>query len=283
MAKRTIVPKGTGTNDWQLFLDQVELCAGELTRGSDKSTIWYRGQPSATFDLMPGLFRSYADPNGKHWNDAWQLEQDLFWEFSARARQLHGSNMKDWDILFAMQHHGTPTRLLDWTEVLGVAVYFAIQEWWRGSPMVGDLASAVPCVWLLEPYRLNMAYLECDDPESSDLIYPPNLTYNLGLEGWDYSDLLTCDGLGWDDPVAIWPRQQNDRIHAQRGWFTMHGDSFKPINKHRKHKQFLRKVDLPITAIGEARKFMDLAGLNHYAMFPDLTNLSKHLKETLVP
>ncbi|MBV8970101.1 MAG: FRG domain-containing protein [Verrucomicrobia bacterium] len=31
----------------------------------------------------------------------------------------------DWDILFAMQQYRTPTRLLDWTEGLGVALYFA--------------------------------------------------------------------------------------------------------------------------------------------------------------
>jgi hypothetical protein len=31
----------------------------------------------------------------------------------------------DWHTLVNMQHYGIPTRLLDWTSVLGVAVFFA--------------------------------------------------------------------------------------------------------------------------------------------------------------
>ena len=31
----------------------------------------------------------------------------------------------DWEILFDMQHYGLPTRLLDWSENLGIATFFA--------------------------------------------------------------------------------------------------------------------------------------------------------------
>jgi hypothetical protein len=54
---------------------------------------------------MPSLFRYFEKPNEKGtWTKVWNLEKDLYWEFSARARELHGAIEADWDILFSMQH-----------------------------------------------------------------------------------------------------------------------------------------------------------------------------------
>lgn len=258
-------------NAWQQFLNDIGHARKELgcDIGSEHEA-WFRGHSRGSHSLLPSLFRHFRDPNDPlTWDKVWQKEADLFWEFSARARELHGGTESDWDILFAMQHHGTPTRLLDWTEVLAVAVYFAVANVDESSQ--GDH----PCVWVLNPYRLN----ECSE-WGDDLVYPPYL-------GWDekrktyysYGELLVEDGMDWDWPVAIYPRQRTTRIHAQRGWFTIHGDRFLPIDGFRDRKRYLRKVQLPLVALPAARIFLEFAGVNHYSLFPDLQNLSLHLRE----
>jgi hypothetical protein len=56
---------------------------------------------------MPSLFRYFERTNEEGtWEKVWNLEKDLYWEFSARARELHGAIDEDWDILFAMQQVG---------------------------------------------------------------------------------------------------------------------------------------------------------------------------------
>lgn len=265
-------------NSWSSFLNEIDRARDELNcpHGAEEEA-WFRGHTSSEFELQPSLFRHFNKPNGKKWEEVWATESDLFWEFSTRARELHGTTDSDWDLLFAMQHHGTPTRLLDWTEVLGVAVYFATLglDLTQANQKSRTLVS-LPCVWVLNPNQLNLA----SDWETSDLIYPNYLGWDASDKTfYSYGDMLLEDGIGWELPVAIYPRQKTARMHAQRAWFTIHGNSFKPLDKLKNTERYLRKVELPIEALPDARAFMVHAGLNHYSLFPDLDNLSKHLRQ----
>jgi len=132
-----------------------------------------------------------------------------------------------------------------------------------------------PCVWVLNPYELNYCSL---GGKELDLYTPKNLGWNAKENTYyGYSELLLEKSIGWKGPVAVYPEQRNDRMQAQRGWFTIHGDDFTPIDQRKDKNKFLRQVVIPSAAQSAAHEFLKDAGLELFVLFPDLQGLAEHL------
>lgn len=252
----------------------------------------YRGHAVGSHKLSPTLIRSATrlgwspvtarNMTGKldQIRSLKQLESDLFFEFLPRARKLAPSLEDDWDVLFLMRHHGVPTRLLDWTQTFGVAMYFALKPIadnpeLRGRAMRGDIEDdwADPHIWLLNPIRLNSDKRSWD---YDDIVVPRYLLDDGEMTYADYLVNFDEPGMDIDLPVAILPEMLNDRLNAQRGVFTIHGDLHLPMEEMLSD-DVLARVDIPKEALPAALALLEDAGLCESVLFPDLDALGRDL------
>lgn len=90
------------------------------------TTYWYRGHSDSSYQLVPSLFRPFKDGNGNitgYYDEAKLLKE--FVRIHPEAREKHINNL---ELLTYAQHYGLPTRLLDWTTNLLVAIFFACKD-----------------------------------------------------------------------------------------------------------------------------------------------------------
>jgi hypothetical protein len=167
----------------------------------------FRGVGSATKHLLlPKIGRpelgKYSAPK----------ERVIFRSFKRRAAQHVGrAVMSDWEWLALAQHHGLPTRLLDWTTNPLIAAYFAV-------------ASA---------------------PDTHDgKIYAVRIGTVIDTENGPGDGPFATEGVSFLIPPA-----SVTRIAAQRGLFTVHarpGEAWQPADasEHvvpRPHRSFFRR------------------------------------------
>jgi hypothetical protein len=256
--------------DWKTLTKIAKAAQQKLS--PDKSEgLWFRGTADSAHQLIPTLMR-YTDGLDEDNHDG--VEQNLFFEFQAKSPELRSRNLTDWEYLFDSRHHGLPTRLIDWTDTLGVAVYFALEPLMEAALKREPEPTAAPAVWVVNPYALNEETWDVRDI---------TLPRYLGFRGndkdyWDFGELLAAEGKWkWDGPVAIYPVQLGDRVRAQRGWFTIHGNSREPLEQQ--YPQLLWQIILDKKCIEEALQFLELAGFNKYSIYPDRDNLAIWLRQ----
>jgi hypothetical protein len=228
---------------WVEFLTNVRLAEQEL---GNSSILWYRGVCDQKFQLLPSLLRR---------SNGLQKERELFNRYKVVATLVHEERRSDWQYLFDMQHYRLPTRLVDWTEVLGIAVFFAL---------LGSL-DVDAAVYVLNPLALNKSSSKDDLVSVYD-----DPTFDYKTVYWEHKPFPPVA------PIAVQVPAQNSRIAAQRGKFTVHGTDKRPIELQ--FPDFVKKVRLERRMKAAAREFLAAAGINEFSVFPDIVGLAAFLE-----
>jgi hypothetical protein len=113
------------------FVAQVCQIRQDWTVPENKE-LWFRGekQDYGPTRLRPTLYRPPGSRRLKPVSDLLQIEDDLFETFQRCNTQLAETATidDDFDGYLFMQHHGGPTRLLDWSDGSRMALHFALRN-----------------------------------------------------------------------------------------------------------------------------------------------------------
>src|SRR4051812_17744020 len=105
------------------FIDRVTPLEPDAKTGRRRDTGIYRGASDAEAPLLTSLDRLGGTSPAHTKAD---LEEHVLRNFIRYSRPHLGTErVDDWELLVSAQHHGVPTRLLDWTYSPLVAAFFA--------------------------------------------------------------------------------------------------------------------------------------------------------------
>lgn len=234
---------------WNSFLAEVKQAESDL---GNPREVWYRGHSNETWDLVPSLVRE---------TDWENKEKELFLEFTKTASRLFEKRTNDWETLFDMQHYWIPTRLLDWTTVMGVAIAFILHNDYNEAEN--------SALFVLDPIQLNRL---CGRDDVINV--PEDKSFEYKTIYWEKRPVQI------EKPLAIRPGQQSDRIRAQKGVFTVHGipeAGFESLPSN-----CYRKIILPSEAKEEAKDFLKWANLDEYTIYPDIVGMAHHIKRKIL-
>ncbi len=224
-------------------------------------SVLYRGVANCEDKVLSGIGRI---KESQREDDRLQHEVSAVREFLHAAAPLlpHNIQTDSLSVLALAQHHGLPTRLLDWTTNPLVALYFATNKSKDADAVVYALDRKDRLV-VDDTVRLENVLGQRQYIREDRYLYP--------IEGW--CDICEADKKASRYTFLSAPHF-TPRITAQQGCFTLHLDPFEEISR----KDYCKVLCIPKE--NKKRLYADLSklGIHEGTLFPDLDGLSKWLK-----
>lgn len=226
--------------EWSDFLDWLQRLSHE------PSLAIFRGQ-RCRWSVLPSIARVQND------SGIIQSERRSFERFRAEApRTLQKPPSSDWDWLVVAQHHGLPTRLLDWSEDPFVALWFALRN--------ADQPGSEPEVWVMNPAQRDIIEdLEAQQPFSGTRTKAFRASFH------------------------------HPRILAQKSWFTAtkfsdeRGMAFIPIEKNHRLRTRVQRLKIPHFAIPELLDNLTAQGYGADQLIPDTQTVALMIRGSIFP
>jgi hypothetical protein len=237
-----------------------------IVRSTPYSNWAFRGERHANWPLFTSLSRHFRD-FGIH-RRAWpEQERRILRIFKRKAHQYLAQPPAlddDFQWLALMQHHGAPTRLLDFTWSPYVAAFFALER-----------ATTAAAVWALNP--IDLGSREVRKPGAPARITIPEMDPRIA------GNFARCFLPG--DQAFIWvgePDTMNRRLIAQSGTFAVPGVLDEPLEsvllRYPEPENMIAKIVLPAGKVREdGLRELYRMNLTYATLFPDLDGLARSL------
>jgi hypothetical protein len=247
---------------WQDALTHLYAGSWQPQLERFRSPLAFRGVPVASCGLQSGLSRIGGD--------AAAIERHLLRNFIKYAESRPDTRHDSvWHWLALAQHHGLPSRLLDWSYSPLVALHFVTE---LGSAFAED-----GVVWCVDYHGVKRALpavlRHVLDEEASDVFTPELLAGAVqSLE-----ELRGVSG----DPALVFlePPSLDQRIVTQYALFSLltqvEGDMEDWVARH---DALCRRVIIPAAIKWEVRDKLDQANVNERVLYPGLDGLCRWLR-----
>jgi hypothetical protein len=242
-------------NDYKRFVDEL-------------SENWvFRGQANAEWDLQNAIERTDFIRLHK------DIEANFLAEFQRGARNYLTrdqipEHLIEW--LALMQHHGAPTRLLDFTKSPFIAAYFAFEI---ANPKPERFVS----VW-----AINIHFLKLKAVEKLSAFYAEEMKEKPHLINEHLFEKIFFDNrCSLVFPVE--PFRMNRRYSLQQSLFVSTGNAAEPFMEQlhflgNEMKEAVIKIEIPASIKNLVLRDLQKMNLNRASLFPDLDGYAESLR-----
>ena len=181
-----------------------------------------------------------------------EQEEEMLRDFRLRAVGLQtGALNNNWEWLALAQHHGLPTRLLDWTTSPLVAAFFATRPEVNSDGSLKSYKSSASAIYALH----DCSYVDIYDEETAD-------PFKYGEHG------------------LFFPPHVTPRITGQGGLFSIQPDPKEEFQLGFENDDYrsIHKIQFSNETAQQIQKVLHFMGVRHSTLFPDLDGIAADLK-----